>query len=94
MITPITLPVGASAEPETCGSCKFFKRGPLTDGPYEGSSGDCGIRMPPQKEFYKKMTYEEVGESDRSPNWIKDTFGCDLYRADGKTYIVQRKVGS
>ena len=27
-------------------------------------------------------------------NWIKDTDRCDLYRPDGKTYIVQRRIGA
>ena len=87
----ITLPPGATAEPNTCGSCKFFRRC-LDQGIYEASSGHCEIVMPPPKQRYRVLTYEETGEVDRAPNWIKDSARCDFYRPDGRKYIVQREV--
>ncbi len=89
----ITLAPGATAEPNTCGSCKFFKRD-MNNGPYEMARGNCEIRMPPLKQYFRTMTYEETGERDRAPNWVSDSAGCDLYRHDGKQYIVQRYIPS
>lgn len=91
MAGEITLPVGATAEPLTCGSCKFFLR-EMSSGPYEAAAGHCTFRLPPPKQFFKVMTYEETGELDRTANWVKDTHGCDLYQPDKKSYIVQRIV--
>ena len=91
MAGEITLPLDCSAEPDTCGSCKFFDR-TMRDGPYEMSSGHCRFKLPPFEEKYRVLTYVETGESDRAANWIKDTHACDLYRPDGKVYIVQRRI--
>ena len=87
----IVLAVGCSAEFGTCGSCHFFRRS-MDSGPYEMKTGDCTFRLPPLPRRYKEMSYEETGESGRSPQWVQDTFGCDLYKPDGKVYIVQRRV--
>lgn len=84
----ITLPVGASAEPDTCGSCKFFSRDDL----WPVGSGTCRIKMPPgvaSRYMLPGVEIENSFELDRIP----DSERCDLQRPDGKTYIVQRKVG-
>jgi hypothetical protein len=44
MTGEITLAVGASAEPDTCGSCKFFERN--SDGPSYRMHGVCRIKLP------------------------------------------------
>jgi len=94
MANEITLSVGASAEPNTCGSCKFFER--RGDG-YAASGGFCRIKLPAKiadqnaiRSIDPKMKDAEyTGNEDR----INDTDRCDLQRPDGKVYIVQRRVG-
>lgn len=93
-MTEITLPVGASAEHNTCGSCKFFQRKQDWTAVY----GDCRIKLPPtvakQSDVRaidpKRRNDEYTGNEDR----IKDTERCDFYKHDQKVYIVQRKVGA
>lgn len=94
MADEITLPVGCSAEPDTCGSCKFFER--KGDNEYYRMSGFCRIKLPakiPEQWAIrdidpKQKDREYTGNEDQ----IKDTDRCDLQRPDGKTYIVQRRV--
>ena len=93
MATPreeITLPVGATAEPGTCGSCKYFRReGQLGD--HYRHRGGCAFRMPAVvTDRYVLREYEDGDEYIRG--FIEDTHGCDLYRNDGKVYIVQRRI--
>lgn len=85
MANEITLPVGAAAEPDTCGSCKFFSR--RDNGAYYASQGNCAIHLPPQI-AQKGWDGEGFGPSGK-----QDTDRCDLQRPDGKVYIMQRKVG-
>lgn len=81
----IILPVGAKAEPGTCGSCLFFYRRPE---PYNSHwSGQCTIELP-----YKCATKEWDGDS-RPPAIMSDTDRCDFHRPDGKIYIVSKQVG-
>jgi hypothetical protein len=93
MPSEITLAVGCSAEPNTCGSCKFFVR----DRDYDSANGKCEIKLPKKIAMQwdirgvdpKQKDLEYTGNEDQ----IKDTDRCDLQRPDGKTYIVQRRVG-
>jgi len=85
----VVLPVGATAEPGTCGSCKFFNR--YLENDYYQKLGYCEIRMPPPKERMMPKPYAE-SDSDWGPNRMNNFDGCDLYRPSGKTYIVQRRV--
>lgn len=94
-MTEITLAVGCTAEADTCGSCKFFERGR----DYESAYGQCRIKLPKKMadqwdvrrltDLTSKTQREFIGNEDQ----IKDTDRCDLQRPDGKTYIVQRRVG-
>lgn len=89
MITT-TLPIGASAEPNTCGSCAFFDR--LLDSFPSGRDGRCKFKFPPHvatKYDVPGKTPENSYEYERTI----DTSRCDLYRADGRRYITQRMVG-
>lgn len=97
MANEITLAVGASAEPDTCGSCKFFRR--MSDsGPAYAMDGFCKIKLPAKlaeqwaiRNIDPKMKDQEyTGNEDQ----IKDTDRCDLYRFSGQVYIVQRRVPS
>ena len=92
-MTLITLPPGATADFDTCGSCKFFRR----DREYDSAFGKCGIVLPKKTESQwdirridpaqKNAGY--TGNEDRQ----RDNESCDLYQSDGKRYIVQRIVG-
>lgn len=97
MAGEIILPVGSSAEPDTCGSCKFFER--KGDNEYYRMHGFCRIELP--KKFFTQRDLrifavtnkiwkdqEYTGNEDQ----IKDTDRCDLYRYSGKVYIVQRRI--
>lgn len=90
MANEITLPVGASAEPDTCGSCKFFER---KDG-YSPMYGQCRITLPAK--MADKWDIRRIDRKDReytgNEDQIKDTDRCDLYRFSGKVYIVQRRI--
>lgn len=87
MANEITLPVGATAEPDTCGSCKFFRRKPDD---YNASRGTCGFRFPPKFDFwFAKVTVNDFQGTELD---IADTDRCDLYRFSGKVYIVQRRI--
>ena len=91
----ITLAIGANAEPDTCGSCKFFER--RRNDFYDGMYGECRIKLPAhfveQRQLRgidpKQRDQEYTGNEDR----IKDTDRCDLYRSDGNQYIIQRRAG-
>jgi len=89
MANEITLPVGATAEHNTCGSCKYFQR----KDDYNAKWGQCGFRLPPQvasRNQFRSLdrNYEYTGNEDQ----IEDISRCDLYCNDGKSYIVQRRV--
>jgi hypothetical protein len=94
MANEITLRVGASAEPDTCGSCKFFER--KSDGEWDSMRGFCRIKLPAKiadqwaiRAIDPKMKDQEyTGNEDQ----IKDTDRCDLYRFSGQVYIVQRRI--
>jgi hypothetical protein len=85
----VTLPIGATAEPGTCGSCHFFKRYGEMD--YYQDIGYCEIRLPPPKQRFVLKPWAE-SDSDWGPNRVRDIDGCDLHRPSGKTYIVARRV--
>jgi hypothetical protein len=90
--TPIQLPVGASAEKDTCGSCRFFSRLFYSDyGPSYASRGRCGFRWPPMHQRFQLKELTEA-DCDWAPDTVQDTFSCDCYQHDGKRYIVQRLV--
>jgi hypothetical protein len=85
----VVLPIGATADQGSCGSCQFFDRYGEMD--YYQAIGYCKIRMPPYKQRLMLKPYTE-SDSDWGPNRVKDTDGCDLHRHSGKTYIVARRV--
>lgn len=88
-MTEITLPVGATAEPDTCGSCKFFQR---DDQLWPVGSGLCKIKLPPAvatRYMLPGVLVENSGDLQRTV----DIERCDLQRPDGRRYIVQRRVG-
>lgn len=93
MTGTITLPVGASAEPDTCGSCKFFER----KDDYGNCYGRCGIKLPKKVAEQWAIRSIDPKQKDReytgNEDQIKDTDRCDFQRPDGKVYIVQRLVG-
>jgi hypothetical protein len=87
MSTAITLPVGATAEPDTCGSCRFFVRmGDLRP----IGQGRCNITLPPV--LATKYDFR-TSENSYQFDLITDDKRCDLQRPDGKIYIVQRCIG-
>ena len=93
----ITLSVGCSAEPNTCGSCKFFERKGL-DQPYNQTQGFCRIVLP--KKIAEQIDIRMIDPKQRDAEYtgnedqIKDTDRCDLYHFSGKVYIVQRRIPS
>lgn len=95
MANEIVLRVGASAEPDTCGSCKFFER---RDDEWSPTRGFCRFKFPEKiatqwdiRRVDPKMKDQEyTGNEDQ----IKDTDRCDLYRFSGQVYIVQRRIPS
>lgn len=96
MSNEIVLMPGANAEPDTCGSCKFFERKDYDE--RRGVYGFCRFNFPIKiatqwdiRRIDPKMKDQEyTGNEDQ----IKDTDRCDLQRPDGKVYIVQRVVGA
>ena len=82
MANEIILPVGNTAEPNTCGSCKFFYRS-------GDRSGNCNIKLPPQIAIDNKGNEKDYV---RNPNTVNDDNRCDFYQPDGKIYIVQRRI--
>lgn len=92
MANEITLPVGASAEPDTCGSCRFFERGR----DWESAYGRCRIKLPTKVADQWAIRAIDPKQKDReytgNEDQIKDTDRCDLQRPDGKVYIVQRRI--
>lgn len=92
MAGEITLPVGASAEPDTCGSCRFFAR----KADYAAVYGECRIKLPAKFPDQWAIRRIDPAEKDReytgNEDQIKDTDRCDLHRPDGKIYIVQRRI--
>lgn len=93
----ITLIPGASAEPDTCGSCKFFERKNVDGYENHGSWGFCRIMLP--KKVAVQMNIRMLDSKERDQEYtgnedqIKDTDRCDFQRPSGKTYIVQRRIG-
>lgn len=85
MPEPVTLPVGATAEHFSCGSCRFFRRGENT---YD-LAGQCNIKLPP----WVAPKPQPKNEEETSPYWVRDTDRCDLQQHTGERYIVQREVG-
>lgn len=86
----IVLPVGCSAEYNTCGSCFFFKREDYGD--YMRMQGQCGFKLPPTMERYAPFVYPKDEEYTVGPRPKNDTDRCDCYRSSGQVYIVQRKI--
>lgn len=79
---PIKLEVGATAEPGTCGSCKFFERTKDAD----ARGGYCNICIPPW------VAHKPYNTNSLPPNFVYDADSCDLYRHSGKAYIVSEVV--
>ncbi len=86
-MTEVILPVGASAEPETCGSCKFFRRRDGGD-----CYGYCQIKLPPNKEYF--VVKQVTGDEYEASNFLKDNASCDFWKSNGVRYIVQRYAGT
>ena len=89
-MTLITLSPGATSDPDTCGSCKFFRRLSYC-GDVNASTGSCEFRLP--QKLYILFASKPYQEGDEDRTRVADTCRCDLYRPDGKRYIVQRIVG-
>lgn len=98
MANEITLGVGAGAEPDTCGSCKFFERKDAEYNNCTGSYGFCRIVMPAKVASQGDVRYIDPKRKDQeytgNEDQIKDTDRCDLYRFSGHAYIVQRRIPS
>lgn len=94
-MSAITLPVGASAEPDTCGSCKFFRR---KREDYNQAQGFCEFVLPKRvaEQWSVRRLQDQVAKTDSdytgNEDQIKDTDRCDLYRFSGQVYIVQRRI--
>ena len=85
----VTLAVGATAETNTCGSCKYFSR-TMDMGEYNMSTGVCKFELPEKLRYlFAPKVYVE-GDEDRVR--LRDTSRCDLWKDDGKVYIVQRRT--
>lgn len=81
-MTDIVLPVGRSAETNTCGSCVFFWR-------REEGGGECNIKLPPHIAIDNKGNEKDYV---RPCNTVRDDYGCSFWKSDGKIYIVQRRI--
>lgn len=79
---PVVLQLGQSADPDACGSCKFFQRHEWNS----NSTGDCKITMPP---YLVRKDWDGEG---KPPNLVDDKCGCSLHVHTGKTYVVQTMV--
>lgn len=84
---PITLPIGATANPNTCGSCRHFRR----NDQYGNDRGVCNITLPPW--VPEKPTATRDNDDYVSPRLMKDSSRCDLQSPSGKFYQVSRRVG-
>jgi hypothetical protein len=91
----ITLMPGASAEPDTCGSCKFFER--RRNDKYDGMYGNCRFKFP-EKTVATGWDIRRLDPALKNAEYtgneerIKDTDRCDLWKHSGNTYIVQRRI--
>lgn len=96
MANEITLAVGASAEPDTCGSCKFFERKDYDE--RRGVYGFCKFELPKKIATQRDVRFVDPKMKDQeytgNEDQIKDTDRCDLYRFSGQVYIVQRRIPS
>jgi hypothetical protein len=91
MANEIILAVGASAEPDTCGSCKFFKR-QMDMGPQNMIYGICRFVLPRTvMAGYTPRVYSSDDDCETS-GYMRDAERCDLQQPDGKAYIVQRRI--
>lgn len=83
---PVVLPIGATADPDTCGSCRHFGRSDQ----YGDDRGVCNISLPP-------WVVERQAASDNddyvTPRLMKGSMRCDLQQPTGKFYQVSRRVG-
>jgi len=92
-LEPITLPLGSTAEPDTCGSCKFFKRADAASYPCNQDRGWCRFVLPPMMQKFVLYQYKSDEEGDGwGPRARNDTERCDCQVSDGKNYIVQRLI--
>lgn len=93
MANETTLAVGCTAEPDTCGSCRFFER----RNEYDSAYGRCRIKLPSKLAEQQDIRGIDPKQKDReytgTEDQIRDTERCDLQQPDGKVYIVQRRVG-
>jgi hypothetical protein len=80
--TDVVLPLGATAEKNTCGSCAHFSRRP-DEWQYNGR---CTLELPPQ---YARKPWN----AESTPtNSVQDTGSCGLWVDSGKSFIVSRRV--
>ena len=99
-MTSIRLGERQSAEPNTCGSCDY----------YRGSSGDsrgnCGFKMPPWIRLLHAHASEttiardgstggrpamtETFENSGDPTMVYDTQTCSFWAPSGLTYVQDR----
>ena len=91
MSDPVRLYRPQSADPGKCGSCAFFWRPQVGDVRYAGVSGECRFRFPPWLRTPHANARIEGGHEvvENSSDWrrVKDSDGCDLWRASGLTYV-------
>ncbi len=96
----IELAVGQTAQPETCGSCKFFYR--QVHEQYLGEDnipkeivgdGNCHVPLPPQIAIRSGMN-DDGGEYIGPSNRTTDTKTCVLWKPSGKVYIERRLIKS
>lgn len=91
----VMLLVGATAEPNTCGSCQSFRRR-VDSGEWYSTNGTCNFKFPTKVAEMANIREVDPRRRDQeytgNEDMIQDTDRCDLYRSTGLTYIVQRRV--
>lgn len=87
-MSDIELKLGQTAQPGTCGSCKFFSRAGADI--YGVQMGLCNIKLPPQIEI--KSGNNTDGDYVGPTNRINDSDRCDFHRPTGEIYIEKLRV--
>ena len=90
-MTTIRLGERQSAEPNTCGSCQFYRR------PDDSSPrGDCSLKMPPWIKLLHSHASERSGatesfENSTDPTMVYDNQTCSFWMSSGFSYVQDRK---
>lgn len=72
----IELQSNQSADPDRCGSCKYFRRTRDGESEFPCSTGLCIIVLP----SWVQPAKQEV------PREVRDTMRCDLYKPSGQEF--------